>query len=168
MPSKRTEADGASIWGAACGGCGFAALTAFRMGITETALTGAGVAFGVTATTANGNEMVGAGRSGTDNDNDGEPEGRPEFRRGDDNVEGNPMYGPDGLTGDILVLTTCAMASFGTNESNSAAASPLDREGLMAPSVRAASCSVMSPLAPADAGPTARLRGGVVFRTIRI
>ena len=133
MPSKRMEAEGASIWGAACGGCGFAALTAFRIGITETALTGAEVAFGVTVTTANGNEMVGTGRSGTDNDNDGELAGRPEFRNGDDNVEGNPMYGRDGLTGDIFVRITCATASLGTDESNSAAASPMDREGLMAP-----------------------------------
>jgi hypothetical protein len=133
MPSKRTEAEGASIWGAACGGCGFAALTAFKMGTaTETAFTAAGIAFGVTAT-ANGNEMIGAGRSGTDNDNDGEPTGRPEFRRGDENVEGNPRYGPDGLTGKVFVLTTCALASFGTNESNSAAPSPMDREGLMPP-----------------------------------
>lgn len=125
MPSKRTEAEGESMPGAACGGCGFAAMTEFKRGrptatdltatgltatsLTATGLTAARFAFGVTAMGVNGfngNEMVGAERMGTDKDKCGELPGRPAFRRGDGEDKGRLMDGPTGATGDERVLTT--------------------------------------------------------------
>lgn len=64
-----------------------------------------------------------------DNDNNGEFAGRPEFGRGDGDTAGKPIDGPDGLTSNVVRIT-CAIVSFGADESRSAATSATDRERL--------------------------------------
>lgn len=91
--------------GAACGGVGFAALTAAGLA-TATGITAWSFAFGVTEKTDNGKDIAGAGNRGTDNDNEGEFAGRPEFRRGDGEAAVKPMDGPNGLTDNAVVRAT--------------------------------------------------------------
>jgi hypothetical protein len=69
---------------------------------------------------------------GTDKDKNGELPGRPEFRRGVGEDNGNPIDKDNGMTGDVFVRIACAMASFGTDESNRAAARLIDAGRLMA------------------------------------
>jgi hypothetical protein len=89
-------------------------------------------AFGVTRRAADGERTAfGAGANGKVNDNDGELPGRPEFRRGRGELNGKPMDGPNGLTGDVLVRITCAMAA-PPAESQKTAARNADAMRLMA------------------------------------
>lgn len=87
------------------------------------------LAFGVTAEMDMGKTTLGEGAISTDNDNDGELEGRPEFRWGDGEDKGSPIDAETGATGDILDLITCAAEMFGVNAKM--AASNADAERLM-------------------------------------